>query len=297
MKWLKEVLAQETAFILACPALLWQTLFLYLPLAILLFYSLVDCQTHTFTLYYYLQILKSSYFKVILHSFIMAFSTGLITLMIAFPVACFLSFKVSERFRTFLLFSLILPSWTSLIVQIYAWFFLFNRQSFLSQILYRIGILPADVGLLNSPFAIMVGMVAVYLPFMILPLFAVMEKIDKTVLEASADLGANRYETLKRVIFPLSLPGIYSGFLLVFIPAFGEFAIPTLLGGSKIVLWGNLIVEKFLLSRDWQSGGAFVCFGILFPALIVGVIYVLSRIFVLVRTIKKVRQEQHKDVW
>ncbi len=296
MKQLKKILAEEISFVLACPAVLWQVLFLFLPLAVLLFYSVVDCDNKTFTFFYYAQIFKSSYFKVIMHSFGMAFMTAIITLVVAYPVAYFLAFKVSKKLRMFLLFTLILPSWTSLIVQVYAWFFLFDRQGFLSQFLYWLG-MPQGFALLNSYFSIMVGMVAVYLPFMILPLFAVIEKMDKRLIEASADLGANRYETLKRVIFPLSLPGIYSGFLLVFIPAFGEFAIPTLLGGSKIVLWGNLIVEKFLLSRDWQSGAAFACFGVIFPVMIITVIYVCGRIIAYIKAMQRIPHEQHKDVW
>src|SRR5439155_26465819 len=124
-----------------------------------------------------------------------------------------------------------LPSWTSLIVQIYAWFFLLEKNGFISRTLQQLGIISPSFHLLNNYFSILLGMVSCYLPFMILPLYAVLEKMDKRYLEASADLGADRYETFKRVVFPLSLPGVYAGLLLVFIPSFGEFAIPTLLGG------------------------------------------------------------------
>lgn len=296
MTWIKKIITAEASFILACPAVLWQLLFLFLPLAILFFYSIVDCENAALTLAFYQQIFSASYFKVILHSFVLAFVTALITLVVAYPVAYFLALRVHKRFRVFLLFSLILPSWTCLIVQVYAWFFLFDRQGFLSQFLYSLG-MPSSITLLNSRFAIMVGMVAVYLPFMILPLFAVIKKMDKKLVEASADLGASRYETFKRVVFPLSLPGIYSGFLLVFVPAFGEFAIPTLLGGSKVVLWGNLIVEKFLLSRDWQSGAAFACFGVLFPIAIIMAIYGVIRIVGLLRSQRLTVRDQYKDVW
>ncbi len=121
-------------------------------------------------------------------------------------------------------------------------------------------------------------MVSVYLPFMILPIFSSLRKIDTTLLEASADLGANRFETFKRIVLPLSLPGIYVGLVLVFLPAFGEFAIPTLLGGSKIAFWGNLIVDKFLRSHSWASGAALALVGAIFLVVFLGSYYILARI-------------------
>lgn len=112
-------------------------------------------------------------------------------------------------------------------------------------------------------------MISCYLPFMILPIYAVLEKMNKNYFEASADLGANRFETFKRIVFPLSMSGVYSGILLVFIPSFGEYAIPSLVGGSKYVFWGSVIVEKFLRSRDWQVGSALVIVGIMVPVLVI----------------------------
>lgn len=299
MKLLSRIISKELTLLFAAPALLWQVIFLYMPLVMLLCYSILDfSEEHqrTFvTLERYATIFNSLYFKVIVNSFVTAVATAFICFLIAYPVAYFLALKANKRYRTFLLISVILPSWTSLIVQIYAWFFMLERNGFFCQLLYKIGLLPRSVHLLNNYFAILVGMVSCFLPFMILPIYAVLERMDKSLLEASADLGANRYETFKRVILPLSLPGVYAGVLLVTIPSFGEFAIPTLLGGAKSVFWGNLIVDKFLRSRDWGSGAALANIGILFPALVILFIYCGVRLRTFMKNNEKLGA--HKEPW
>jgi spermidine/putrescine transport system permease protein len=281
MNFLRRVIVEEFSFLFACPTVLWQLFFLYLPLVALLAYSFYDPPVFTFK--YYFQAFSPVYLAIIGHSLIVAIATAFSCFLIAYPVSYFLVIKVHKRFKTILLFSLILPSWTNLIVQIYAWFFLFDKNSFLSQLFYHLGILSKSTHLLNNYFSILIVMVAIYLPFMILPIYTSLEKIDKRLLEASADLGSSRFQTFKRVVFPLSLPGVYAGLLLVFLPAFGEFVIPTLLGGSKIIFWGNLIVDKFLISRNWQSGAAAAMVGIMFSGLIIVVGYLIIRFFMCVR--------------
>lgn len=282
MRLLKKILTEEIPFLFVCPALLWQFVFLYIPFAMLVLHSifdyLPDVETYTLTGFYYLQIFSSLYIRVILRSFFLALLTAFICFLIAYPVAYFLALKGSKKYKPFFLFSLILPSWTSLIVQVYAWFFLLEKNGFISYALQKLGIISPSFHLLNNYFTILLGMVSCYLPFMILPLYAVLEKMDKRYLEASADLGADRYQTFKRVVFPLSLPGVYAGVLLVFIPSFGEFAIPTLLGGSKYIFWGNIIVDKFLRSQDWRSGAALAIVGLMFPVLLMISSYCFSRI-------------------
>jgi spermidine/putrescine transport system permease protein len=289
MKILRKIFSEDIAFIFSSPALLWEIVFLYLPILVLVGYSFSCYSAETgswvFSFYYYKQVLNSLYLRVIFNSTRLALFASLICLVIAYPVAYFLAIKVTKRFRTFLLFSLILPSWTSLVVQIYAWFFLLEKDGLVSRVLHWIGIIPKSMHLLNNYFSVMVGLVSCFLPFMILPIYVVLDKMDPLLLEASADLGANRLETFKRVIFPLSLPGVYTGFLLVFVPVFGEFAIPTLLGGSTFVVWGSLIVDKFLRARDWPFGSALAIVGILlFVIMIIGCI-ILGR---LLRNLKNV---------
>jgi spermidine/putrescine transport system permease protein len=280
-KLFKNIFLQEAYFWLTCPALLWEICFLYLPVLVLALYSILDYSSGStaihLTFEHYQKIFNSLYFKIILNSCVLAIVTATICLFIAYPVAYFLAFKVNKRFRIFLLFLIIIPSWTSLIVQIYAWFFLLEKNGLVSQLLSTLGLFSDSHHLLNNYFSIIVGMVSCFLPFMIFPIYAILERMDKQLLEVSADLGASRYETFKRVVFPLSLPGVYAGVLLVFIPALGEFAIPTLLGGSKRVFWGSIIVDKFLRSRDWRSGAALAIIGILFPALIGLLIYLFNK--------------------
>ncbi len=281
MRMLKRIFAEEISFLLACPALLWQIVFLYAPFTILAFHSLLDyipaTKTYTFTLAYYHQIFNSLYIQIIFRSFILAMLTTFICFLIAYPVAYYLALKVPKRFKTILLFTIILPSWTSLIVQVYAWFFILEKNSLISRMLQTLGIISPSFHLLNNYFSIVLGMVSCYLPFMILPIYAVLEKMDTCYLEVSADLGADRFETFRRVIFPLSLPGVFAGILLVFIPAFGEYAIPILLGGSKYVFWGSVIVDKFLRSRDWRVGAALVIIGIMLPALVIALCTSVSK--------------------
>jgi spermidine/putrescine transport system permease protein len=282
MRLMNRIFTEELPFLFVCPALLWQFVFLYTPFAILVAHSIIDYipakKAYVFTFAYYHQIFNSLYFKSIVRAFSLASTTAIICFCIAYPVAYYLSMRGTKRYKTLLLFSLILPSWTSLIVQVYAWFFLLEKNGFVSRALQFLGIISPKFHLLNNYFSIVLGMVSCYLPFMILPIYAVLEKMDKRYLEASADLGADRFETFKRVIFPLSLPGVSVGMLLVFIPSFGEFAIPALLGGSKYVVWGNIIVDKFLRSRDWRVGAALVMVGVMVPIFIMLIGYVMVRI-------------------
>lgn len=283
MKFVKRLFQNELPFILACPALLWQIFFLYFPLVVLILYSFTYRDPITkflnLTISHYSLIIQSLYFKVIFNSIILATTTTLLCLLIAYPVAYYISMKVKKH-KTILLFSLILPSWTSFIVQVYAWFFLLQKKGFISFVLQKLGIISENTHLLNNYFSILVGMIYCFLPFMILPIYSALEKMDKSLFEASADLGANSFETFKRIILPLSLSGVVAGFFLVFIPSFGEFAIPDLLGGGqKNVFWGTLIVEKFLMTKDWQSGSALTVTGILFLLTIFLLIYTLTTLY------------------
>ncbi len=299
MKSIRKIVGEELSFFYAFPAWLWQCFFLYLPLLILLWKSLVDYGETGYpyiSFKHYARIIDSLYLKIIFNSLSTACATTIVCFLVAYPVAYFLAFKVHKRFRAFLLFSIIFPSWTSLIVQIYAWFFLLDRNGFFCQWLYSLHLLPRSFQLLNNYFAIIVGMVSCFLPFMILPLYAVLERIDNSLIEASADLGANRLQTLRHVILPLSLPGIYAGCLLVFIPSFGEFAIPTLLGGSRNMFWGNVIVDKFLRSRDWSSGASLAIMGIFVPLVIMMVYFVVVRIIKHWRRAKQ-NKLQKKEIW
>jgi ABC-type spermidine/putrescine transport system permease subunit I len=196
----------------------------------------------------------------------------------------------------FLLFFLILPSWTSIVVQLYSWFFLLSKDGIFTKILQSAGIIPESLHFLYSYPTIIVGMVATYLPFMIFPIYAVLERIDKQLLEVAADLGANGFQTFKMVTYPLSLTGVYTGVILVFAASLGEFAIPALLGGEKYAFWGTLIVDRFLQSHDWESGGALAVLGIFLPTVFILSLALLKKLFNVKKSIGT-QVESCKDCW
>ncbi|KKQ48591.1 MAG: ABC-type spermidine/putrescine transport system, permease component I [candidate division TM6 bacterium GW2011_GWF2_38_10] len=301
MKIIRRIVAEEFPFILACPALVWQVFFLFLPVCVLLLYSFFELipghWLGSFTLDYYRQIVHSRALWAILNSSILALITSTICFVLAYPLAYFLAIKVAKKLRMFFLFLLILPSWTSIVVQVYAWFFLLDKKGYLTQFLYNAGFISDNFHFLNSYGTILIGMVSAYLPFMVFPIYAVLERMDKRFLEASADLGANGRETFRRVVFPLSLPGVYAGFLLVFIPSFGEFAIPSLLGGSKYAFWGSVIVDRFLRSRDWRSGAALAILGVSIPVMLVASSFIVKKIIEIKKRREKKRLTAVKDQW
>ena len=288
MKTLRSFIDTHFPFIFATPALLWQFYFLYVPLGVILSYSVLTFSDSSFwpsiTFDHYYAIANILYVKIFFNSVLLATTTATICLIIGYPVAYYLAVK-AKRFKMALLIFLILPSWTSFIVQIYAWFFVLKKHAFLSNFLYFLGVTNEPIHLLNTYGATLIGMVYCYLPFMVLPLYAVLERMDKRLLEVSADLGANRFQTFRRIVFPLSLQGVAAGLLLVFVPAFGEFAIPDLLGGIKNVYMGNVIVEKFLIYRDWSSGAATVSLGYLMPLLFVWAVFII---------VNRLRKKLHK---
>jgi spermidine/putrescine transport system permease protein len=251
----QNLLSPLRSFFWAIPALIWQILLLYIPLVFVLLHSFVDKESQ-FTLAHYAALFDANHFIIIARSLGLATVTAMVCLIIAYPVAYFLSFHVS-RLKNVLLFFLIIPFWTSLLVQLYAWFSILDKHGFLNIILQKLGILSEPYHLLNTPFAVYVVSIYCYIPFMIMPIYSILEKLDIRLREASLDLGATRWETFMRITVPLSMPGIKTGFFLVFIPAFGEFVIPVLLGGGKQLYVGSLITHYFLVSRSSGLGAAF----------------------------------------
>jgi spermidine/putrescine transport system permease protein len=258
---IKTFLAKKIDLFLAYPALIWQAYFLYVPLLVMAWCSFLDLETYTLTCKHYVALYDAMYFEIIIRSFYYAVTTSVVCLLLGYPLAYFLALRV-KKYRLPLLFLLILPSWTNIIVQMYAWFFLLQKNGILYKVLLFFHIINPETRLLNTTGATLFGLIYCFLPFMTLPLYAVIEKLDTRLLEASADLGATKTDTFWRVIFPLSWSGIVAGTLLVFIPTFGEFAIPELLGGSKRLVWGTLIVNKFIIDRDFSAGAALTYLGL-----------------------------------
>ena len=195
------------------------------------------------------------YAQVFVKSFVYALATTLICLLIAYPLATLIA-KSAKRHRDLLLLLVILPFWSNFLIRVYAWMIVLGPQAALARTVNAalgwMGIGP--VSLLFSSFAVLVCLVYVHLPFMVLPLYANLEKHDQALLDAAQDLGANAWQRFWRITFPLSLPGVYAGAALVFIPALGIFAIPDILGGPNDSLIGNVIKQQFLETRDWPFG-------------------------------------------
>ncbi len=246
----------NSSFFKAVPALLWQLLFFYIPLLFVIVLSFTDAATTGFTLKNYSLLFDVIYGSIFVRSLILAFLTAIVCLVVGYPLAYFIALR-KRAYKNIFLFFIILPFWTNLLVLTYAWFFILDRDGLLNSLLMSMGILSQPVELINNFFAIMIVMFYCYLPFMIMPLFSVLEKIDLNLIEASKDLGANQWQTLWNVIVPITMPGIKAGFLLVFVPAFGEFVIPLLVGGDKYMFVGTLISHYFLIGQNKFAGSAF----------------------------------------
>jgi spermidine/putrescine transport system permease protein len=195
------------------------------------------------------------YTELFLKSFAYAAITTIVCLVIAYPLAMLIA-RSPKKHRDLLVLLVILPFWSNFLIRVYAWMIILGPQSVfvtaLNNILGLFGVGP--VTLLYTPFAVIVGLVYVHLPFMVLPLYANLEKHDPALLDAAQDLGATAWRRFWRVTFPLSLPGVYAGAALVFIPALGIFAIPDILGGTEGIMIGNVIKQQFLDTRDWPFG-------------------------------------------
>lgn len=177
----------------------------------------------------------------------------LICLLIAYPLAYFLALKTTPRWRTVLLILVIVPFWTSILIRSYAWIYLLGGGG-IPSLLNALGL--GNPRLINTPFAVLVGIVYGYLPLMVFPIYVALERLDKRLLEASADLGSPPWRSFLQVTLPLSMPGVATGCMLVFILLMGEFLIPAMLGGGKVFFIGNALVDLFLQSRNWAFGSA-----------------------------------------
>ncbi len=256
MRRLRTSVLQELSFFLTVPALWWQLLFLFIPLLIIGYYSLVQLPEGFLTLANYREVFDPIYFRIIVRSLVLAILSSAACLIVGYPLAYYLALCVT-RGKSFLLFLVTLPFWTSFLILIYSWYFLLEQHGIINSFLLKVGIISAPLMLSNNVVAIFVVMLYCYLPFMIMPLYSSLEKIDPFLFEASADLGATPWQTFWRVTVPLSLPGVRTGLLLVLVPTFGEFAIPALIGGSKMLFVGSLISHYYLVARDAALGSAF----------------------------------------
>lgn len=248
------------ANILLAPTMFWLTLFLILPLLVILVYSFGSRGAYGdvvlgFSLDNYAKAFSPLWLPVILRSFAFAAIATLFTLLLGYPLAYFIAMYGGDKKNIFIIL-VMLPFWTSYLIRTYSWIVILRSEGVVNTALTSIGIIDAPLDLLNTPFSVILGLTYGFLPFMTLPLYASLEKLDKSLIEAAQDLGANRVWTLLKVTLPLSLPGIIAGTLLTFIPAVGDFVTPDLLGGPDTLMIGNVIQSQFLSARDWAYGSA-----------------------------------------
>ncbi|MDN3679168.1 spermidine/putrescine ABC transporter permease PotB [Vibrio tapetis subsp. quintayensis] len=209
----------------------------------------------TFTLDNYIRLADPLYFKVLWHSFYMAIVATLLCLAIGYPFAYIVA-KMPQKWRPFMLFLVIVPFWTNSLIRTYGLKIVLGTQGILNKSLIALEIIDKPMRIMYTETAVMIGLVYILLPFMILPLYSAIEKLDGTYIEAARDLGANKFQTFMKVVLPLTMPGIIGGCLLVLLPALGMFYISDLLGGAKNLLIGNVIKSQVLNARDWPFGAA-----------------------------------------
>ncbi|MDH2997464.1 spermidine/putrescine ABC transporter permease [Pasteurellaceae bacterium LFhippo2] len=209
----------------------------------------------TFSFDSYKRLVDPLYSQVLWNSLYMAGISTLICLVIGYPFA-FIIAKLPQKYRPFLLFLVVLPFWTNSLIRIYGMKIFLGVKGVLNESLMWLGIIDTPIRILNTEVAVVIGLVYILLPFMILPLYSSIEKIDGRLLEAAKDLGANAFQRFVKIIIPLTMPGIVAGCLLVLLPAMGMFYVADLLGGAQVLLVGNIIKSEFLVTRNWPFGSA-----------------------------------------
>jgi spermidine/putrescine transport system permease protein len=248
---------QARAWLLLAPGTLWLLVFFLVPILIMLVYSVMPRGIYGgvdpgFTLVHYRRFFDPLYLDILQRTFVWSVACTVICLVLGYPVAYVIA--RAGRWKSFLLFLVVLPFWTSFLVRTFAMIFLLRDTGLINNWLAKLGVDP--IAMLYTPFAVMAGLVYGFLPFMILPIYASLEKLDFSLLEAAEVLGARPAERFRRVTLPLSMPGVVAGCLLVFIPALGSFLTSDLLGGAKEMMIGNLVQNQFSAARNWPFGSA-----------------------------------------
>lgn len=247
-------------WLLLAPLLVWLLAFVVAPTGIMLVYSF--CQrdelgqvVFELSLENYARVFDATYLRILLNSMRYAAITTAICLVVGYPVAYFIG-RARESVRNKLLLLVMVPFWTSFLIRTYAWMSILKSEGLLNALLLYVGVISAPLDIMYTPTAVVIGLVYSYLPFMILPIYGSVEKLDNALVEAAFDLGAGPVSAFSHVIVPLTWPGILAGILLVFIPSIGMFAIPDLLGGASAPMVGNVIQNQFLGARNWPFGSA-----------------------------------------
>lgn len=242
----------------AYPYILWMFIFIIVPLVLILYFAFttgdsLSFSEFTFSLDNFKRFFTPTYLKVLGRSVNLALISTILCLIIGYPLAYIISKEEAKR-RNILVLSLVIPMWMNFLLRTYAWLTLLGRNGLINSFLTKLGL--ANINFMYNNKAVLLGMVYNFLPFMVLPIYSIMVKIEGNLVEAAEDLGADRITVFKKVIFPLSLPGVITGITMVFIPAVSTFVISDLLGGSKYNLIGNIIEQQFRWTGNWHFGSA-----------------------------------------
>ena len=241
------------------PYILWSALFIVIPLFLIVFFGFTKMEggSYVFSLDNFKELMNPLYFKVFWRSIKLAVISTILCLLIGYPTAYIISKSKASRQNTLLMLAII-PMWMNFLLRTYAWSALLGREGILNSFLNAIGL--NSVNILYTDAAVLLGMVYNFLPFMILPIYTVLSKMDQDLINAAKDLGANGKQVFSKIIFPLSVPGVVSGITMVFMPAVSTFVISKLLGGGQFMLIGNLIEQQFMSVGDWHFGSAISLF-------------------------------------
>lgn len=248
------------------PGAFWLLMFFIMPSLLIVIYSFMERSSSggviwNFSLEAYAKLFTfdpdslfvNDFVVIFLRSFWWATLTTIFCLLIGYPLAFYIT-RQSPLVRTTMLFMVMIPFWTNFLVRTYAWKFILNNNGLINTILTTFSL--PRVPLINTPTAVLIGLVYGSLPFMVLPLYASIEKFDYTLIEAGQDLGANYFRIFTRVFLPLTMPGVVAGCILVFIPAVGQYIVPTILGGGKVAMLGNILAQQFGAALNWPFGSA-----------------------------------------
>ena len=262
---------RDGALLLAGPALLTIALFMLLPMGIAAVYSFMSPSPyggveHPFTVQSYIRfvydrdlddtlVFDTTYLQIFARSLIQAVLTTVLCLVLGLPLAWYMATR-APRFREILVLLVTVPFWTNLLIRTYCWVLLLRDQGLVNLVLERLGLIKEPITFLYSDGAVLLGLVYSSLPFMVLPIYGALEKVDPRVVEAAYDLYADRPAILRRIVWPLARPGVASGIMLVFVPTLGSFLSPDILGGGKKLMIATLIEQQFTTGRDWSFGAA-----------------------------------------
>lgn len=243
---------------MAYPYIIWLIIFTLIPVLLIGYFAItegdsVNFSEFQFSLENFKRFFKPVYLKVLLKSIKLAGTSTILCLVIGYPMAYIISKEPLKR-KNVMILLLVIPMWMNFLLRMYAWTSLLGRNGFINMFLVKLGFQARK--LIYTEKAVLMGMVYNFLPFMVLPIYSVLEKMDNSLIEASKDLGANKMQTFTRVIFPLSMAGVMSGITMVFIPAVSTFVISSLLGGNKYNLIGNIIEQQFRYTGDWHFGSS-----------------------------------------